>query len=111
MPITHAASIRPSEITPREVYLNRRQLMLSALAAGIAPALPRPAQAARLKTVPSEFSTEEEPTALDYITSYNNFYEFGVARRTRQETPAGSPPGRGRWRWAGSSRARSRSMS
>ncbi|MCT8990135.1 protein-methionine-sulfoxide reductase catalytic subunit MsrP [Chelativorans sp. SCAU2101] len=80
MPITHAASIRPSEITPREVYLNRRQLMLSALAAGIAPALPRPAQAARLKTVPSEFSTEEEPTALDYITSYNNFYEFGVGK-------------------------------
>jgi methionine sulfoxide reductase catalytic subunit len=81
MLIRNTPAIRPSEITPREAYFNRRQLMLGAVAAGIAPAIaPGFAAAAALDTVPSPYSTDEEPTALEHITSYNNFYEFGTGK-------------------------------
>jgi methionine sulfoxide reductase catalytic subunit len=73
------SSIRPSEITSREVYLNRRSLMMGAGAAGITAALPNgPASAAQLQFTKSPFSTDDEPTPLEDITSYNNYYEFGV---------------------------------
>ncbi len=61
-----------SDVTPRGVWMNRRSL----LAGAGALALAGPA-AAKLVTVPSEFSTDETPTDLADITSYNNFYEFG----------------------------------
>ena len=58
------------DVTPENVFLNRRAFMAgaSALAAtGIAgPALA------------SQYSTDEEPNAWDEITQYNNFYEFGT---------------------------------
>jgi sulfoxide reductase catalytic subunit YedY len=79
MLIRHLSSVRPSEITPREVYLNRRSLMIGVAAAGVAAALPtRPASAARLQSTKSLFSTDEEPTPFEDVTSYNNYYEFGV---------------------------------
>jgi sulfoxide reductase catalytic subunit YedY len=40
----------------------------------------RPAAAASLTTVKSKFSTAVDPTSLQDITSYNNFYEFGVGK-------------------------------
>ncbi|XZG68971.1 protein-methionine-sulfoxide reductase catalytic subunit MsrP [Chitinibacteraceae bacterium HSL-7] len=75
-------TILPSEITPHSVYLQRRTLMLGALAGALSLAVPqaRAALAARK----SKFSTTEEPNARDAITSYNNFYEFG----TGKEDPA-----------------------
>ncbi|MAS15420.1 protein-methionine-sulfoxide reductase catalytic subunit MsrP (plasmid) [Nitratireductor rhodophyticola] len=85
MLISHAPLIRPSEITPRGVYLNRRSLMLGAAAAGLSAAMaPRGAEAAQLEASPSPLSTDEEPTALEHITNYNNYYEFG----TGKEDPA-----------------------
>lgn len=58
--------IPSSEITPRAGWTRRRALAAGA-AAALAPALARAEQ----------FSTSDPPTALDAITSYNNFYEFG----------------------------------
>ena len=61
-----------SDVTPRGVWMNRRALLVGAGALAFAgPA------AAKLVTVPSALSTDEAPTDLDDITSYNNFYEFG----------------------------------
>jgi len=61
-----------SDVTPRGIWMNRRSLLLGAGALALAgPA------AAKLVTVPSAFSTDEPPTSLEDITSYNNFYEFG----------------------------------
>jgi sulfoxide reductase catalytic subunit YedY len=71
--------IRPSEITPREVYLNRRSLVMGAAALGLTAALPNAAAlAAPLQFTKSPLSTDEEPTPLEDVTSYNNYYEFGV---------------------------------
>jgi sulfoxide reductase catalytic subunit YedY len=84
MLIRRPFDIAPSEITPREVYLRRRQLLAGAAALGAAGAflgtLPAGrAQAAPLQAAKSPLSTTEEPlTPLKDVTSYNNFYEFGT---------------------------------
>jgi sulfoxide reductase catalytic subunit YedY len=58
------------------VYLDRRTLLAGA-AAGLA-AWPGLASAAPLAAAKSSFSTDEKLTSLKDVTSYNNFYEFGV---------------------------------
>ncbi|MBL9048230.1 MAG: protein-methionine-sulfoxide reductase catalytic subunit MsrP [Tabrizicola sp.] len=67
-----------SDVTPKPLWLNRRQLIAGAAALAAAPAF------ARIEAAPSKFSTTEEPNSLEDITSYNNFYEFG----TGKEDPA-----------------------
>ncbi|MEM7464338.1 MAG: protein-methionine-sulfoxide reductase catalytic subunit MsrP [Pseudomonadota bacterium] len=88
-----AQKILPSEITPKSVYLNRRTLLAGSAGAAIGSIMPSVAHSAaedgrvlqKLETRPSEYSNEDlEPTAKEYITSYNNFYEFG----TGKEDPA-----------------------
>jgi len=70
MLIGKPADIPSSEITPRALYLNRRQWLaaagISVLAAPWAAAAQNP------------FDTDEAPTSLENITSYNNFYEFST---------------------------------
>lgn len=64
--------LRWSDVTPKEKWLNRRQLMAGAGALALAaPALAQGAAA------PSRYSTDEPPTSLEDISGYNNFYEFG----------------------------------
>ena len=68
-----------SDVTPKPLWLNRRQLMAGGAAALLAtPAL------ARIEAAKSAYSTDEAPNSLEDITSYNNFYEFG----TGKEDPA-----------------------
>jgi sulfoxide reductase catalytic subunit YedY len=55
-----------SDVTPKAVWMNRRQLM-AAMAAGTAMAATRAGAAEDLK-----------PNTFEEITSYNNFYEFGT---------------------------------
>jgi len=79
-----SADIRPSEITPESVYLNRRRLLQAALAAGVAGLGGAWAEAASADAVPLQFkrneklSLSEAPNSYEDITSYNNFYEFGI---------------------------------
>lgn len=81
MLIRHSPDICPSEITPREVYFNRRALLAGAGAAAVSAALPaRSADAAELEAIESTLSTEEEPTSFEDVTTYNNYYEFGVGK-------------------------------
>ncbi|MGO8778585.1 MAG: protein-methionine-sulfoxide reductase catalytic subunit MsrP [Rhodomicrobium sp.] len=70
--------IASSEITPQEVYLRRREFMSGALAVAALGSLPQPAGAAPLSFSKSAFSTDEPLTPKTDVTSYNNFYEFGV---------------------------------
>lgn len=76
-------SILPSAITPEHEYFDRRRL-LAALAAsaamigggvgtGIAASLPPPRY-----TRNASLSTRETPNSWEDITTYNNFYEFGL---------------------------------
>jgi methionine sulfoxide reductase catalytic subunit len=70
--------IRPSEITPKAVYVNRRQLMAAGAASSLMALFPRTGLANTLEAAKSPFSTSETPTAREYVTGYNNYYEFGT---------------------------------
>jgi methionine sulfoxide reductase catalytic subunit len=79
MHIRKPRDIAPSEITPRGIYLRRREFMTGAAAIGVSAMLPwQRAAAAPLQAVKSPLSTDEPLTSLKDITSYNNFYEFGT---------------------------------
>jgi sulfoxide reductase catalytic subunit YedY len=70
-----------SAVTPERVYLNRRQIMAGVGAATALAAFPGLAAASRYDDIaPSPFSTDEELTSFDDVTSYNNFYEFGTGK-------------------------------
>ncbi len=74
---------RSSEITPREVYLARRDFMRGGLALGAGLLLPGLAQARSgngLSFSPGPFSTDEPKTPWEDVTTYNNFYELGTGK-------------------------------
>ena len=71
--------IPSSQITPKSAYLNRRALMAGAGATVAAGMLPGMALAA-LETKATEYGADLTPTAKEYVTTYNNFYEFGTGK-------------------------------
>ncbi len=88
MLIKKPSDVRPSEITSKENYLNRRQFMRAGAAIGgslagasALGAVVPDARRAKLPDVsPSRFSTEEAPNSYEDITTYNNYYEFGTGK-------------------------------
>ena len=68
-----------SDVTPKEVYLNRRQIMAGTGALIAAGAIGGRAEAS-LTTVHSKYSTMEKANTFKDITNYNNFYEFGLEK-------------------------------
>jgi sulfoxide reductase catalytic subunit YedY len=84
MLIGRPRDIAPCEITPRSLYLRRREFIAGGAAAGLAMLLPEAVGAAPLQAAKSPLSTSETPTPLKSVTTYNNFYEFG----TDKEDPA-----------------------
>jgi methionine sulfoxide reductase catalytic subunit len=77
------AKIRSSEITPKEVYLDRRSFMkvsaagvVGASVAGVAVSGSDVAAQGLRNVRKSPLSTTEAPNSYDHITSFNNFYEF-----------------------------------
>jgi sulfoxide reductase catalytic subunit YedY len=101
MLIKKAPDIRYSEITPKALYLRRREFIQgAAMAAAGALAGPFTGQAAAQVAGPgklaklanvktSRFSTTEKMNGYDDVTGYNNFYEFG----TEKEDPARNAKG------------------
>ena len=79
-------TILASDITPRDVFENRRSLIKTAAAGGfgmaLAPWFLREALASNPEklaaTLNAAYSSKDEPTPYKYVTSYNNFYEFGT---------------------------------
>jgi sulfoxide reductase catalytic subunit YedY len=88
MLIRRAPNIASSEITPFDLYLNRRSFLIGAAALALAPSGPAAAAAPAgqpLKaTRNAAFTVEDPATAIESVTTYNNFYEFGV----NKEDPA-----------------------
>lgn len=88
MLIKKPADIKPSEITSKENYLNRRAFIKAGGATGAAamapPALAAVVPTGRRADIPgiaaSEFSTDEAPNSYEDITTYNNYYEFGTGK-------------------------------
>lgn len=78
-----SARIAPSEITPEAVYFNRRKLLQAALALSVGTSAPMSwvsAQSTLEYSRNTRYSTNEEPTSFDDVTTYNNFYEFGTGK-------------------------------
>ena len=97
-----------AEITPKSVYLNRRQILRAMGIAGAAIlggevfsrfAFPPAKVKAGTKldvTVKSPFSTTEKLNSYEDVTHYNNFYEFGTdkndpAMQARSSAPRPGP--------------------
>jgi sulfoxide reductase catalytic subunit YedY len=92
MLIKRASDLKYSDITPREVYVNRRKFLYGlGLAGGLALAgkgvadLVNPSVRAYANTklsglTPSPFSTTEKITPYEVVTTYNNYYEFGTEK-------------------------------
>jgi len=89
MLIKKPSDIPSSEITPKDLYLNRREFLTGAALAGAAAATgvafrefqsPLTAQAnAKIGGLQkSPFSTTETQTPYKDVTNYNNFYEFST---------------------------------
>ena len=77
--------INPSEITPRDLFYNRRKFMQLAAGASLTALLPDVLAGEQLANVKkSTDSLAEELTPFKDVTTYNNFYEFG----TDKEAPA-----------------------
>lgn len=76
MLIRHAPDLTENDVTSHGLYLRRRAFLGGATGLGFA-GLAGAAEAAPL-SYSKGFSTTEKPTPKDDITSYNNFYEFGV---------------------------------
>jgi sulfoxide reductase catalytic subunit YedY len=75
--------MRYSQVTPKEMYLNRRRFLAAALA------VPIPAVAAQLAASKTAFNAgSEKITPQKIATTYNNYYEFG----TGKDEPAKNAP-------------------
>src|SRR5262245_50957002 len=86
--IRSAGGLKGPDVTQYDEYLDRRAVILDApvtvLAAPLGAAA-APAALHALRATPNPaYKLDDPPTPLKYITSYNNFYEFGV----NKEDPA-----------------------
>jgi len=84
MLIRKSADLTESDVTPYAVYQQRRQFMrqglaLSALAVAGGLFARRGAANVELGNFkPGKYGTDEDKTPYEDVTTYNNFYEFGV---------------------------------
>jgi sulfoxide reductase catalytic subunit YedY len=90
MLITHRSDIPSSEITEKKAYYSRRQFIeaaagtaavaaVGALGSTVASAATPAAHGQKLPNITkSPLSTTEKANSWEQITTYNNFYEFGI---------------------------------
>jgi sulfoxide reductase catalytic subunit YedY len=90
------AGVSPSEITPKQTYLRRREFLAStgaaiaALAAGgLDPTL---AAADKLAVTKRIVTTTDPLTPFEAVTTYNNFYEFGSNKSDPASNARGFKP-------------------
>ena len=88
MLIRKPSDLRYSDVTPKQVYLNRRRFLAGSLAAGTLASVRTARATTKLNGVAnSKYTVDEKAdkiTPLQVITTYNNFYEFG----TQKDEPA-----------------------
>ena len=84
------AGIRSSEITPPEVFKNRRKLLQASVAAGLGGLIASPAvlHAEDLKgpISKSKYSTDEELSSLETVTTIITFMSWVLIRAIRPRT-------------------------
>lgn len=82
MLIKTSTELSDSAVTPEAIYLQRRQFLQLGIAATASLLAPSSFAASNpfSSATKSPLSTNEALTTLDSVTSYNNFYEFGVEK-------------------------------
>lgn len=92
MAIQHKPDLTYKDVTPKTLYMGRRNLLLGLLATSGAVAaykrLPRLVAAAANGSVPVPINgvrkwpgdAKDEVTPIDKVTHYNNYYEFGTGK-------------------------------
>ena len=78
MPTYRPTKIASSEITPRQIYLRRREFLGAAALGAMGLYSAGKASAAALSAVESKYKVDEKATPIKDVTTYNNFYEFGL---------------------------------
>jgi methionine sulfoxide reductase catalytic subunit len=89
MPIKDKPKLTYAEVTPKNLYFNRRNFLRGLSIAGAATLVgerfasilsqPGSIQAnSKLATVRSNYTVDEKVTSENDVTHYNNFYEFGT---------------------------------
>jgi len=80
MLIKQGGGLKASDVTPYGLYLNRRAFMVGVAAFALSPqASAAAATGQALQATPNPaYHLDDSPTPLKDVTSYNNFYEFGV---------------------------------
>lgn len=72
--------IPSSEITPAKVWLRRREFLTMGTAIAIDTSLATTGYAAPLQASRSDYSVPDKLTPKKDVTTYNNFYEFGLGK-------------------------------
>ena len=96
MLIKQPPDVPESEVTPREHFLNRRRFLAGTTMAGLSLGAgaylfgkSKNSQAEGLQKLVAprhaEFSVEEKPNSYKDVTTYNNFYEFGLGKEQPAE--------------------------
>src|SRR4030095_1702669 len=97
MLIKKPGDIKPSEITSKELYMNRRQFILAASATALSAGAVLSGLDASLSTQQGiageqlgdlrkrSFSTSEKVNSFNDITTYNNSYELGTDKSAPAE--------------------------
>lgn len=82
MLIKKKTGLSEADVTPYEIYRERRRFIKTGIAATSMLGFPWLAQAKLSlgKVAPGPFSTDEEKTPYKDVTTYNNFYEFGTSK-------------------------------
>ncbi len=93
MPTLKSIDIPSSEITPPEVYRERRRFMQGMTALATVPLMGATTEAQAGVKLPgvraSQYKLSEDKTAYKDITTYNNFYEFGTGKGDPAERAGG----------------------
>ena len=78
MLIRKPADLHYSDVTPKQMYVNRRRFLASSLAFGALAGTARGSMKLTDVKKTSYNADGEKPTPLEVITHYNNYYEFGT---------------------------------
>ncbi|VAW82613.1 Protein-methionine-sulfoxide reductase catalytic subunit MsrP [hydrothermal vent metagenome] len=82
MLIKKSCDLTDADVTPYEIYQQRRHFLKTGIAAAAGIGFPWLSQAgiALGKVTPGPFGTDEDQTPYKDVTTYNNFYEFGTSK-------------------------------
>ncbi len=93
MLLKKAPAIKPSEITDKKLYMNRRQFIIGSTAV-VSSGLLNPPFLRKSEDIPEErlkvtkrgeYTVPERLTPYEEATSYTNFYEFSTGKRSVKE--------------------------